>query len=111
MSNNRSVLTASDAAPSQVYPTNTLITPFNIGLGGRVTGGTPTWQVQHTFDDVFSPTFDPGTATWYTHSSLTGQTGAADGNYAFPVTGIRVRVTAGTGTVALTVVPAGISNS
>jgi hypothetical protein len=77
--------------------------PFNVGLGCKVTG-TATYSVEHTFDDVFSPTFTPASATWIANSGLTAKTATADGNYAFPVTGIRLNVTAGTGTVTLTVV-------
>jgi hypothetical protein len=79
--------------------------PFAIGAGVKVTG-TITFQVQHTFDDVFSPTFDPATAVWYNHPTLTGSTNV-DSNYAFAVRGIRITTSAGTGSATLTAVQAG----
>lgn len=77
-----------------------------IAMGAKVTG-TITFQVQHTFDDVFAPGFDPSTATWYNHLTLTGSSNV-DSNYAYLPRGIRVTTSAGTGSVALTIVQMGI---
>jgi hypothetical protein len=79
--------------------------PFAIGAGVKVTG-TITFQVQHTFDDVFSETFNPATAVWYNHPTLTGSSNV-DSNYAFAVRGIRITSSAGTGSATLTAVQAG----
>lgn len=79
--------------------------PFAIGAGVKVTG-TITFAVQHTFDDVFSPTFDPATAKWYNHPTLTGSSDI-DSNYAFAVRGIRLTTSAGSGSATLTAVQAG----
>ncbi len=77
--------------------------PFNVGLA-VVVSGTVTYTVQHTFDDVLDASVTP---TWFSHEQLAGQVAAADGNYAFPVRGIRLNVTAGTGTATLTAIQAG----
>jgi len=84
--------------------------PFNVGLGVAVTGGaTLTYTVQHTFDDVWAANFDPATAVWYPNTNLAAKTASLDGNYAFPVTAVRLNVTAWTsGTATLTVVQAGM---
>lgn len=100
-------LTASGVAATAVAPTNLNVSPFNIGLGIAVTG-TVTYTVQHTFDDVYAAGFNPATATWFSHSTLVAQTASADGNYAFPVRGIRVNITAGTGSIVATIAQAGI---
>jgi hypothetical protein len=81
--------------------------PFNIGFAAVVTG-TANYTVQHTFDDVFSPTFNPSTATWFDHPTVAALGASADGNYAFPVTAIRLLVNSGGGTVRLTLLQAGI---
>ena len=73
--------------------------PFNIGLG-IVVNGTITYDIEHTFDDVFDATITP---VAFKHSSLTAQTTNKDGNYAFPVRAIRVNNTAGTGSTTLTI--------
>lgn len=81
---------------------NTNVTPVNIGFGVLVTG-TVTYTVQHTFDDPAV-----GFTTWFSHPTVVDETTNQDGNYAFPVTGIKLLVTAGTGTATLKLVQAGI---
>ena len=81
---------------------NTNVTPVNIGFGVIVTG-TVTYTVQHTFDDPAV-----GFTTWFSHPSVAGETTNQDGNYAFPVTGIKVLVNSGTGTATLKLIQAGI---
>ena len=81
---------------------NTNVTPFNVGFGVIVTG-TVTYTVQHTFDDPAV-----GFSTWFSHPTISVETTNQDGNYAFPVTGIKLLVTAGDGTATLKLVQAGI---
>jgi hypothetical protein len=87
---------------SQVIPLDWNSSPFNVGVG-CIVSGTVTYTVEHTFDDVFAPTFVPASANWLPNTGLTAQTASKDGNYAFPVRGIRLNVTAGTGSVTMTV--------
>lgn len=99
--------TLTAAGTSPVFIPDYIISPFNIGLA-VVVSGTLTYSVQHTFDDVFAPGFDPATATWIDHSTLTAQTTTKDSNYAFPVRGIRLNVTAFTsGSATINLVQAG----
>lgn len=81
---------------------NTNVSPFNVGFGVIATG-TVNYTVQHTFDDPAV-----GFSVWYSHPTVAGQTANADGNYAFPVTGIKVLVNSGSGTATLNLVQAGI---
>jgi hypothetical protein len=81
---------------------NTNQTPFNVGFGVVVTG-TVNYTVQHTFDDPAV-----GFTTWFSHPTIASQTANADGNYAFPVTGIKVLVNSGSGTATMNLVQAGI---
>ena len=102
-------LTVTGVASSAVAPMNVNTSPFNVGFGVTVSGASITYKIQHTFDDVWSPTFDPTTATWFDHPTVTGIVNTnADGNYAFPVTAIRVTGTAGSGTATLRLIQAGI---
>ena len=82
---------------------NTNVSPFNVGFGVVVTG-TVNYTVQHTFDDP-----GVGFTTWFPHPTIASTAASADGNYAFPVTGIRVTVNSGGGSVAMNVVQAGIA--
>ena len=83
---------------------NTNISPFNVGFGA-VVSGTATYSVQHTFDSPAT-----GFTTWFSHPTIAGEESSADGNYAFPVTGIRVLITAATSgsSVTLNLIQAGI---
>ena len=81
---------------------NTNISPFNVGFGVVVTG-TVDYTVQHTFDDPAT-----GFTTWFSHPTVAAETANADGNYAFPVTGVKVLVNSGTGTATLKLIQAGI---
>lgn len=81
---------------------NTNVTPFNVGFG-VIVSGTVDYTVQHTFDDPAV-----GFSTWFSHPTIAGETTNQDGNYAFPVTGIKVLVNSGGGTATLKLVQAGI---
>jgi hypothetical protein len=91
---------------SAVYPPDHYISPFNIALNVVATG-TITYTVRYTFDDVFAQGYNPASGTWIDHPSLTAQTTTKDSNIAYPVTGIRLVTTAGTGTATLTIIQAG----
>ena len=81
---------------------NTNISPFNVGFGVVVTG-TVNYTIQHSFDDPSA-----GFTTWYSHPTIASKTDNQDGNYAFPVTGIKILVNSGDGTATLKLVQAGI---
>lgn len=104
-------VTVSSQAASAVIPLDQYISPFNVGLSVNLSAGaTLTYTVQHTFDDVFAPGFDPASATWYNHASLFDKTASAEGNYVLPATAIRLNVTAYTdGAATMNVLQAGIT--
>jgi len=78
-------------------------TPFNVGFG-VVKTGTVDFTVQHSFDDPAV-----GFTTWFNHPTVAAQIANADGNYAFPVTAIRITMNSGAGTVTLKLIQAGIA--
>lgn len=91
------------AGSSSALVMNTNCTPFNVGFCVIVTG-TVDYTVQHTFDDP------SGTlTTWFPHPSIATESTSQDGNYAFPVSAIRVTVNSGGGTATLKVIQAGIA--
>lgn len=97
------------AAVSAPIPLDQYQTPFNVGVAVTLSvGAALTYKVQHTFDDVFAPGFDPGTATWFDHATITGKTASFEGNYSFPVSAIRLNVTPWTsGTATINVLQSG----
>lgn len=82
---------------------NTNTTPFNVGFG-VIVSGVVDYTVQHSFDDPAS-----GFSNWFPHPTVAAAIANADGNYAFPVTGIRLTVNSGAGTATLNLIQAGIA--
>lgn len=101
----------SSATTSQVVPLDQYISPENVSIAVVLSAGAAlTYKVQYTFDDVFAAGFDPATANWNDHATLVAKTASADGNFAFPVTGVRLNVTPYTsGTATLVVLQAGLT--
>lgn len=91
------------AGSTAVVVMNTEINPFNVGFS-VVVSGTVNYTVQHTFSDVFNSAVTP---TWFNHPAIASQTANQDGNYAFPVSGIRLTVNSGSGTATITIIQAG----
>lgn len=99
------VVSQTGAGSTRVVSLSVYQNPFNVGIG-CVLSGTATYTVEHTYDDIASPTFDPDTATWFPNADLTGETASAFGSYSFPVQGVRTTITSGTGTVTTTFIQA-----
>jgi hypothetical protein len=83
-------------------------TPFNIGIGVTVNSSAVTYNIEHSFDYTGNIStdfngFTSSQATWFQHSTLSGQTSNSNGNYSFPVTAIRLNTTAGSSTGQVTV--------
>jgi hypothetical protein len=98
------VVRQTGAGSSSAVPMDHYQSPFNVGFG-VVVSGTVNYTVQHTFDDIFDSSVTP---VWFNHPTIIGQTANADGNYAFPVTAIKLLVNSGAGTATLTLVQAGM---
>lgn len=98
------------------YYCDTRVTPFSIGVGvtANSTSATTSWNIEHTFDYIGNISsnfvgFLSSAATWFQHSTLSGQSSNGNGNYAFGVTAVRLNVTAGAsqGNITMTLVQAG----
>ena len=98
------------AGTSAVIAMDINIPAIAIALGA-VVSGTVNYDVQATLDDIWSTTFNNGTATWFTHPTLVGQVASLSSNYAYPVRAIRLRQNSGSGTTTLTVVQSGITGN
>ena len=92
-----------DSGFSPAVAIDYLISPVNLGLSCVITGA-PTYKVQYTLDNVLDPTVTP---TWVDSTDLAGETSNQYGSIVTPVRAVRAAVTAGTGSVAMTVVQAG----
>ena len=98
------VVSQTNTGSSPSIPMNLDSTPFNVGFGVTISG-TPTYTVQHTFDNPWTTT----SPVWFDHPTVAAETTNQDGNYAFPVAAVKVVVTSGTGTATLTLIQAGIA--
>lgn len=90
----RQDVTLSSATTSAPIPMDERAKVFQVSIACVLsTGASLTYKVQHTFDAVFSSTFNPATATWFDHPNITGETATKEGTYSSPVTAIRLNVT------------------
>ena len=89
----RTTLTGAGTAAATVtswFPLNQFETPFNVGFGAVIgAAASGKFAVQHTFDDVFDISVTP---TAFDHSTVSGKSANIDGNYAFAVSAIRLRI-------------------
>ena len=99
------VFTVTGVGNSNPYVVDTYISPSNMGLAVIVTG-TITYKVQYTFDNLFASDYVASSGNWFDHPTLVGSA-SANSNVAYPVTGIRLLTTAGTGSATLTIIQAG----
>lgn len=81
---------------------NTNANPINVGFAVIVTG-TVNYSVQFSYDDPAV-----GFTTWFDDATITSKTGNEDGFIGFPITGLKVLVNSGTGSVVFKAVQSGI---
>ena len=103
------VVTTSDASGGAKNSNSAVLDTYGwpqCSLQAVVTG-TATYSIQQTLDNVQDSSI---TATWFDHpdSTLVGATASKQGNYAYLPAAIRLRQTAGSGSVRLTVIQTGI---
>lgn len=91
---------------SGIYIPDRHVTPFNIGFGATI-ATTAHFTVLHTFQDP--QLVSAGALSWFPHEFVVQSSANIDGNYAFPVGGICVEISAaGEGGVSTTFMQAGI---
>ena len=102
-------VTSSNASGGTVYSAAVVLDYYGrpeVSLQTVVTG-TATYTIQQTLNNPLDST---QTVTWFSHpdANLVAQTVNRQGNYAYIPVAIRVQQTAGSGSVALTVLQAGL---
>jgi hypothetical protein len=91
-------ITQTGVGSSAWLPLDPLQNPFSVSFG-CVINASPNYTVEHTFDPILTG----ATPTAFPHASVATATANKDGNYAFPITAIRVTMNSGTGGVTMTV--------
>lgn len=108
---------SADELEGPVLPLDIYRNPFNVGIGVKLSSGASlTYTLQHTFDQLRrEPASDPfveDSLGWHDHADINASTASEDGNIAFPVYGVRLKVTSFTsGTATLTMIQSGLSGA
>lgn len=90
---------------SSIYIPDRHLNPFNVGFGA-VIATTAHFTMQHTFQDPLQTS--AGGLTWFPHEFVVAASANIDGNYAFPVAGVRLEVSAANeGGVTATLIQSG----
>lgn len=91
---------------SDWIPMNRQDPDFEASIGVQLSSGASmTYQIQHTFDDIQNADVVP---VAFDHEFMTAKTANDDGNYAFPVSAVRLNITAYTsGSASLRVIQGG----
>ena len=98
--------TATGVGTSPIYGVDNFQAPFNIGIGCTITG-TATYSVQYTFDDIQADNYSPASGNWFTSSDFNSVTTTKAASFTIPCRGIRLNVSASTGSVLFQVQQAG----
>jgi hypothetical protein len=98
--------TVTGAGTSAVFALDNMANPFNVGIGVDISA-TAAYTVQFTFEDVSSDTFNASTAVWFTDTQFGSATADKAISFTTPCRGVRLNVSASTGTATIYVQQAG----
>jgi hypothetical protein len=105
------VSVGTDGAGSSLWNiVNWHVTPVNIEVSGVVTSPSTAvnYTIQYTYDDPNNLPSGVNFPQPFSHPTIVNQTASLDGPINDPVTGVRLLINSGTGTVRMTVIQAGI---
>lgn len=99
--------TVGTIASSDPIPLDHYISPSNVTVDVLVNGTGITYAAQYTTDDIYANDYSAASGNWSSISGV-GGSASATGNIAFPVTAVRLDVSAVTsGDATLTVIQSG----
>lgn len=99
--------TVTGAGTSAVIGLDNFTNPFNVGIGVDISA-TATYTVEFTFNDVSSDSFTAGSAVWFTETTFGTATADKAISFTTPCRGVRLNVSASTGTATIYVQQAGL---
>lgn len=103
---NLNTITVTGVGRSNVCAVDDFQTPFNVGIGAKLTG-TATFNIEYSFDDPMATGYSAAAATWYIASGFSALSASTGGSFTVPCKAISINITASTGTVTATIVQAG----
>ena len=101
------VLTQTGAGSTNFIVPDYFISPFNIGLQAIKTGVVSDFSVEYTLDDTQADGYNPATGNWAKVTNFANISASTWGAFTTPCRGIRLTITTGAGSVALTLCQAG----
>ena len=100
-------ITQTNSGRSRALAVDDFQCPFSLGIGAKVTTGTPTFNIEYSFDDPSADGYTVAGATWYVASGFGGATASTGGVLSTPCKAICINITSGSGTVVASSVQAG----
>lgn len=94
---------------SRIVAMDTFMSQFQATVACVVTG-TATYTAQYTLDQIQADGYSPSTGNWFNITDLAAKSATLAASIDFPVTGIRLSQSAGSGSVAMTVLQTGAGN-
>lgn len=98
--------TVTGIGTSAVYAADNFQAPFNVGVGVTLSA-TAAYTVEFTFDDVMADGYSASAGTWFTDATFGSASAKKAASLIIPCRGIRLNVSASTGTVTMQVQQAG----
>ena len=91
--------TVTGAGTSPIFACDNFQAPFNVGYGTTISA-TATFKLEYTFDDITADSYVASSGTWFTITGTSGST-AVSNSFTIPCRGIRLNVSASTGSVTV----------
>ena len=91
--------TVTGAGTSPIFACDNFQAPFNVGYGTTISA-TATFKLEYTFDDITADSYVASSGTWFTMTGTSGST-AVSGSFTIPCRGIRLNVSASTGSMTV----------
>ena len=91
--------TVTGAGTSPIFACDNFQAPFNVGYGTTISA-TATFKLEYTFDDITADSYVDSSGTWFTMTGTSGST-AVSGSFTIPCRGIRLNVSASTGSMTV----------
>ena len=98
--------TVAGVGTSPPVPLDRKINPFWVGVYAKISA-TATYNVEGTLDDIYASGWSAATANWFSLPNFNALSASHADLLDFPVTAIRLNVTASTGNVTLQTLQAG----
>jgi hypothetical protein len=100
-------LTQTGAGATTYVIPDFFIENFNIGLQAVVTGTVSSFSAQFTLDDTTADEYVASSGNWFDVTGLSAASASAAVAMIIPCRGIRLKITTGSGSVALSIQQAG----